>query len=81
MNYFLAQFETRFSLEFVSLLLMIIFIVLPAVLVISCLIRASRYFLKAGKEQKLIRLELGKLAEELQLIRKELKEVKEQSKP
>ncbi len=42
-------------------------------LVIICLIRLSRYFLTAGKEQKLIRMEIGKLAEEVHLLRQELK--------
>ena len=42
-------------------------------LVIICLIRVSRYFRTAGKEQKLIRMELGKVAEEVHLIRQELK--------
>jgi len=46
-------------------------------LVIICLVRASRYFMTAGKEQKLIRMELGKLAEEVQLLRRELKSGKE----
>lgn len=45
-------------------------------LVIICLLRVARYFMSAGKEQKLIRLELGKLAEEVSLIRKELKDGK-----
>jgi hypothetical protein len=38
-------------------------------LVIICLVRVSRYFRTAGKEQKLIRMELGKVAEEVHLIR------------
>jgi len=42
-------------------------------LVIICLVRVSRYFRTAGKEQKLIRMELGKVAEEVHLIRQELK--------
>jgi hypothetical protein len=42
-------------------------------LVIICLIRVSRYFLTAGKEQKLIRMEIGKLAEEVHLLRTEIK--------
>ena len=45
-------------------------------LVIICLIRVSRYFLTAGKEQKLIRMELGKLAEEVRLLRQEQKDGK-----
>ena len=43
------------------------------VLVIICLVRVSRYFRNAGKEQKLIRMELGKVAEEVHLLRQELK--------
>ncbi len=47
-------------------------------LVIICLIRVARYFGSAGKEQKLIRFELGKVAEEVHLLRQELKGGKEQ---
>jgi len=47
-------------------------------LVIICLIRVSRYFLTAGKEQKLLRMEISKLAEEVHLIRQELKDKEEQ---
>ncbi|MHC4623891.1 MAG: hypothetical protein ACYS4W_08310 [Planctomycetota bacterium] len=42
-------------------------------LVIICLVRASKYFMTAGKEQKLTRIELGKLAEEVHQLRQELK--------
>ena len=42
-------------------------------LVIICLIRVARYFGSAGKEQKLIRMEMGKLAEEIHLLRQEFK--------
>jgi len=42
-------------------------------LVIICLIRVARYFRNAGNEQKLIRLELGKVAEEVHLLRQEMK--------
>lgn len=47
-------------------------------LIIICLIRVSRYFMNAGKEQKLIRMELGKLADEVHLIRQKLEGGKEQ---
>ena len=43
-------------------------------LVIICLVRVSRYFRDAGKEQKLIRMDLGKLADEVQQLRQDLKE-------
>ena len=46
-------------------------------LVIICLVRVSRYFRTAGKEQKLIRMELGKVAEEIHLLRQEMKGDKE----
>jgi hypothetical protein len=42
-------------------------------LVIMCLIRVSRHFMNAGKEQKLTRMEIGKLAEEVHQLRCELK--------
>ncbi len=47
------------------------------VLLIICLFLVSRYFRTAGKEQKLIRLDVGKLAEEVHLLRQELKGGKE----
>ena len=65
----------------VSSILMLLVIVAAYVfifaLVIICLIRISRYFLSAGKEQKLIRMELGKLAEEIHLLRQEQKDGKD----
>lgn len=82
---FLAAIESEMGIN--SLPGTIIFVVMLfiyvgiTVLVISLMIRLARYISAAGKERKLLRIELGKLAEELQLIRKELKEVKEQSKP
>ena len=45
-------------------------------LIIICLIRVARYFRNAGNEQKLIRMELGKLAEEVHLLRQEMKDGK-----
>ena len=41
------------------------------ILIIISLIRVSRYFKNAGKEQKLLRIEMGKLAEEVHLLRQE----------
>jgi hypothetical protein len=46
-------------------------------LVIVGLVRASRYFMTAGKEQKLTRIEVGKLAEEVYQLRQELKDARE----
>jgi len=47
------------------------------VLLIICLFLVSRYFWTAGKEQKRIRMEMGKLAEEVHLLRQEFKGGKE----
>ena len=58
-----------------TLIVLVVFAVYAFIfaLVIICLVRVSRYFRTAGKEQKLIRMELGKLAEEVHLLRQESK--------
>ena len=66
-----------YSEGFVTLLIVIAAYAFIFALVIICLIRASRYFMSAGKEQKLIRMELGKLAEEVHLLRQEMKDGKD----
>jgi hypothetical protein len=81
-EFLLAAAAPRSSITpiFLSLIVMGIYVFLFA-LVIICLIRIARFFRTAGKEQKLIRLELGKVAEEVHLLRKELKGDKENSSP
>ena len=59
--------------SFVGLLVFIFCGFIFALIIIS-LIRMARYFISSKKEQKLIRMELSKLAEEVQLIRKEIRE-------
>ena len=54
--------------------LLIVLYIFLLVLIISVLIRMARYFTSGRKEQKLIRMELGKLADEVHQIREELKE-------
>lgn len=56
---------------------------LPAIIGIAfygllafCIYRAAKYFISATREQKLIRMELGKLAEEIHLLRQEQKDNK-----
>lgn len=46
------------------------------VLLAVCIWRAAKYFGIAGKGQKLLRIETGKLAEEVYLLRRELKQTK-----
>ena len=38
-----------------------------------CIYRAAKYFSSATREQKLLRMEMSKLAEEVHLLRQELK--------
>jgi len=42
-------------------------------ILIVCLWRAAKYYSDAGKEQKRLRMEMGKLAEEMHLLRREIK--------
>jgi len=43
------------------------------ILIAFCIYRAAKYFISATREQKLLRMEMGKLAEEVHLMRQELK--------
>ncbi len=65
-----------FTAGIIAPIIMLVAYVFIFSLVIICLIRISRYFMSAGKEQKLIRIELGKVAEEVHLLRQEMKEGK-----
>ena len=57
-----------------TLMVLVVFAVYAFIfaLVIICLVRVSRYFKTAGKEQKLMRMELSKIAEEVQIIRRKI---------
>ena len=66
------------SIGFIIILAFSVFIL---ALIITCLIRVSRYFKTAGPEQKLLRMELGKAAEEIHLLRQELKDSKSKESP
>jgi hypothetical protein len=59
-------------MSFIPCIALLLFIALLG-LVAFCLIQLMRFLASARKEQKLIRMELGKLAEEVHLMRKELK--------
>ena len=48
-----------------------LFIVLFWALIIICILRIMRYFNRASKEQQLMRMELGKIAEEVRLIKEQ----------
>ena len=57
-----------------------VFVALVA-LVVVCIYRAAEYFGSAKKEQKLLRIEMGKIAEEVHQLRQELKEIKGKDSP
>jgi hypothetical protein len=72
MEIILAQAVRAVHVMSVEAIVILIIFVAFLVLVISCLLRISRYFRNAGNEQKLLRLELGKLAEEMHQIREKM---------
>jgi hypothetical protein len=51
------------------------------ILIAFCIYRAAKYFSSATREQKLLRMEMGKLAEEVHLMRQELKGDKDSDLP
>ena len=54
----------------IIVLVALAFYVFIFILAVMCLVDVTRYFSTAGKEQKLIRMELGKIADELEQMRK-----------
>jgi len=74
----LADIEDLILPGTIIVLVALAFYVFILILAVMCLIDVTRYFSTAGKEQKLIRMELGKIAEEVHLIRQELEGGKEQ---
>ena len=58
---------------FMFIVIILVYVGVP-VLIISLMIRLVKYLKTAGNERKLLRLELGKLADEVQQMRQELKE-------
>ena len=73
MIYNVLAFEVTRLGGFLTALLVMAAYVFIFVLIIITLMRVSRYFRNAGKEQKLLRIEMGKLAEEVHLLRREIK--------
>ena len=63
---------TIWSVNLIPVLILFIYAFILG-LVIIVLIRLMRYLGSAKKEQKLMRIELGKLAEEVHILRQELK--------
>ena len=57
---------------FIWIVIILVYVSVP-VLIISLMIRLVKYLKTAGNERKLLRLELGKLADEVQQIRQDLK--------
>ena len=68
----LARTTSSFGGLLLALLAMAVYVFI-FVLIIITLMRVSRYFKNAGREQKLIRMEMSKLAEEIHLLRREVK--------
>jgi hypothetical protein len=71
----LADIEDLILPGTIIVLVALAFYVFIFTLFVMCLISVTKYFSTAGKEQKLIRIELGKVAEEVHLLRQEMKGV------
>lgn len=70
----LAEVRTFFSLSgiFIWLVIALVVIGIPILIIIS-LIRVGKYLTARKQEQKLFRIEVGKLAEEVHQLRQDLK--------
>jgi hypothetical protein len=71
----LADIEDLILPGTIIVLVALAFYVFIFTLFVMCLISVTKYSSTAGKEQKLIRIELGKVAEEVHLLRQEMKGV------
>jgi len=60
---------------FLILVYVVLFVGIP-VLVVSLMIRLFRFLKSSAKEQQLLRMELGKLAEEVKLMRAQKERIK-----
>jgi len=68
--------ETRHMISIGGIIVIFVFVSIFVLLIIG-LIRLVRYLGSVGKEQKLMRMEMGKLAEEVHLFRRELEKEKD----
>jgi hypothetical protein len=66
-----ASQRTDYTLILIQWILPLITIAFCILLTI-CIWRAAKYFGSATREQKLLRIEMGKLAEEVQLLRQQI---------
>lgn len=64
--------QTFTSFSIIGLLVMLVYFFIIGLVIVG-LVRLVKYLGSAKKEQKLIRMELGKLAEEVHLIREGIK--------
>lgn len=64
--------QINFGTSLVVILMMVVYAFIFGLIIIG-LIRLVKYLGNAKNEQKLMRMELGKLAEEVHLIREDLK--------
>ena len=81
---FLAVAEAGRTAQMFSIMVpcvIFLFYVFIVALVIICLIRMVKYLAASGKEQKLIRMELSKVAEEVHLMREKLEAGADKKEP
>ena len=66
------QHNSIYWLLIIQWIVPIIFLLVFFIPLVICIWRATKYFGNATKEQKLLRIEMGKLSEEVHLLRQEI---------
>jgi hypothetical protein len=74
-----TQLKSTYWLLFIQWIVPLIILIFFYIPLVICIWRAAKYFGSAGKEQKLLRIEMGKLAEEVHLLRKDMNGYKKQA--
>jgi len=74
-----TQPKSTYWLLFIQWIVPLIILIFFCIPFVVCIWRAAKYFATAGTEQKLLRIEMGKLAEEVHLLRQEMNGDKKQA--
>lgn len=74
-----TQPNSNYWLVFIQWIVPLITLIVFYIPLVVCIWRAAKYFGSATREQKLLRIEMGKFAEEVHLLRQEFKCDKEQN--
>ena len=73
-----TQPNSNYWLLFIQWIVPLIILIAFFIPLAVCIWRAAKYFGSATREQKLLRIEIGKMVEEVNLLRQEMKDGKKQ---